>query len=248
MTDSTFGIGAIRYARRTELNLQHKREETGNFKVIGRGVGSRHLVWRYSFLLSFLYSLMALALLIAIAPLMAAIALAIYAQDGGPAFFAHTRVGLGGRRFRCLKFRTMCVDAETRLTQHLAANATARQEWQANHKLRDDPRVTPLGAFLRRSSLDELPQLINVLRGEMSLVGPRPIVEAEIAKYSRRFCRYASVKPGLTGLWQVSGRNDTSYRTRVALDCLYAARRSFAFDVLILLRTVPAVLARQGSY
>jgi lipopolysaccharide/colanic/teichoic acid biosynthesis glycosyltransferase len=199
-------------------------------------------------LLSFWHRLIAFIILVAIAPLMAAIALAVYAQDRGQIFFAHTRIGLHGRRFKCLKFRSMCLDAEHRLAAHLSADPEAREEWRCSQKLRNDPRITPMGRFLRRSSLDELPQLINVLRGEMSLVGPRPIVEAEVAKYNRRFRYYASVKPGITGLWQVSGRNNTPYRTRVALDCLYASRRCFAFDMIILLRTVPAVLLRQGSY
>jgi lipopolysaccharide/colanic/teichoic acid biosynthesis glycosyltransferase len=191
--------------------------------------------------------LLALLLLAAIAPLMAAIAVAVFAHDGGPAFFAHSRVGRGGARFKCLKFRSMCVDAEERLSRHLAADPQAREEWRRSQKLRNDPRVTPLGRFLRRSSLDELPQLINVVRGEMSLVGPRPIVEAEIANYGRRFPYYASVKPGITGLWQVGGRSDTPYRTRIALDSLYARRRGLALDMSILLRTVPVVLFRHGS-
>jgi lipopolysaccharide/colanic/teichoic acid biosynthesis glycosyltransferase len=142
----------------------------------------------------------------------------------------------------------MAIDAEQRLATLLADDPDARAEWDRDHKLRSDPRVTKLGLFLRKSSLDELPQLFNVLRGEMSLVGPRPIVEAEIAKYGRRFSHYCAVKPGITGLWQVSGRNDTSYRTRVALDCIYAKRRNVWMDFAVLASTVPAVLARRGSY
>jgi lipopolysaccharide/colanic/teichoic acid biosynthesis glycosyltransferase len=129
----------------------------------------------------------------------------------------------------------------------LATNPAAREEWARDQKLRDDPRVTRLGRFLRKTSLDELPQLINVLRGEMNLVGPRPILESEIPRYGASFRHYCTVKPGITGLWQVSGRNNTSYRKRVALDVLYARRRSAGLDLLILLRTVPAVLLRQGS-
>jgi lipopolysaccharide/colanic/teichoic acid biosynthesis glycosyltransferase len=190
----------------------------------------------------------ALAALIFAAPILLAVGLAIFLQDGGPVLFAHRRIGRDGKTFRCLKFRSMAIDAEVRLAELLASDPRARAEWEADHKLRDDPRVTRLGAFLRRSSLDELPQLFNVLRGEMSLVGPRPIVEAEIAKYGRRFQQYCSVKPGITGLWQVSGRNDTSYRTRVALDCVYAARRSAWLDLKVLFCTIPAVLSRRGSY
>ena len=190
----------------------------------------------------------ALLALIFVAPVMLAIAVAVYAHDGGPVLFAHRRIGRGGRYFRCFKFRSMAVDAERRLAMVLAADPAARAEWERDHKLRDDPRVTRLGAFLRRTSLDELPQLLNVLRGEMSLVGPRPIVDAEAGKYGRRFETYCAVKPGITGLWQVSGRNDVSYRTRVALDCLYVQRRSVLLDGLIIAATIPAVLARRGSY
>ncbi|MDB5468424.1 MAG: rfbP [Phenylobacterium sp.] len=190
----------------------------------------------------------ALLALIFLAPLMIVLAVAVYMQDGGGAVFAHRRIGRGGRHFPCLKFRSMAVDAEQRLADLLERDPVARAEWERDHKLRNDPRVTPLGAFLRKSSLDELPQLFNVLRGEMSLVGPRPIVDAEVAKYGRRFRHYCAVKPGITGLWQVSGRNDTSYRTRVALDCVYASHRNVWLDASVLARTVPAVLGRRGSY
>ncbi len=190
----------------------------------------------------------ALVALIFLAPLMLVVAFLVYAQDGGPALFGHKRLGRDGRHFKCLKFRSMAVDAEARLNDLLARDPVARAEWEKDHKLRNDPRVTKLGAFLRKSSLDELPQLINVLRGEMSLVGPRPIVDAEVPKYGRRFNQYCAVKPGITGLWQVSGRNDTSYRARVAMDCVYAARRNAAMDFKIMLATVPAVLLSRGSY
>jgi exopolysaccharide production protein ExoY len=186
--------------------------------------------------------------LVFLSPIMLAVALAIWLQDGGPVLFAHRRLGKDGRYFYCLKFRSMAVDAEKRLAELLASDPVARAEWEKDHKLRNDPRVTKLGAFLRKSSLDELPQLFNVLRGEMSLVGPRPIVEAEIAKYGRRFKHYCAVKPGITGLWQVSGRNDTTYRARVAMDCVYAARRNVWMDFGILAATAPAVLLRRGSY
>ena len=190
----------------------------------------------------------AIVALIFLLPIMLAVACAIYLQDGGPILFAHRRIGHRGRHFYCLKFRSMAVDAEQRLAGLLASDPGARAEWERDHKLRNDPRVTPFGAFLRTTSLDELPQLLNVLCGEMSLVGPRPIVEAEVVKYGRHFGDYCAVKPGITGLWQVSGRSDTSYRTRVALDCLYAKRRSVALDAYIIACTIPAVLARRGSY
>lgn len=186
----------------------------------------------------------ALLVLIFISPLLIALAIAVYAQDRGPVFFAHRRVGRGGKAFYCLKFRSMAADSERRLADLLATSAAARAEWARDHKLREDPRVTRLGAFLRRSSLDALPQLINVLRGEMSLVGPRPIVEAEAARYGWRFRYYCDVKPGITGLWQVSSSNDTTYRRRVAVDCVYAVRRNVVLDAAILIRTIPAVLSR----
>ena len=190
----------------------------------------------------------AIAALLFLLPVMLLVALVVYAQDGGPILFAHQRIGLNGRRFYCLKFRSMAADAEERLAALLAADPAARAEWQRDHKLRNDPRVTRVGDFLRKTSLDELPQLLNVLRGDMSMVGPRPIVEAEVAKYGHRFRDYCAVKPGITGLWQVSGRSDTSYRTRVALDCVYARRRNVGLDAYIIACTVPAVLARRGSY
>jgi exopolysaccharide production protein ExoY len=189
----------------------------------------------------------ALALLFFL-PLMVLVALMVWVHDRGPIFFAHQRIGRGGRYFPCLKFRSMAVDAQERLQALLENDPAARLEWERDHKLRNDPRVTKLGAFLRKSSLDELPQLINVLRGDMDLVGPRPIVEAEVGKYGRRFKDYCAVNPGITGLWQVSGRNDTSYRTRVAMDCVYARSKNPALDLWVMICTVPAVLMRKGSY
>jgi len=140
------------------------------------------------------------------------------------------------------------LDAEARLAAYLADDPEANREWRLDHKLRHDPRITPLGAYLRRSSLDELPQVLNVIRGEMNLVGPRPIVPDEIARYGTRFKYYCQQKPGITGLWQVSGRNDVSYRRRVAMDTIYAKSRSVVGDLKILALTLPAVLLRKGSY
>jgi Undecaprenyl-phosphate galactose phosphotransferase WbaP len=181
-------------------------------------------------------------------PLLVSIALAVRAQDGGAAIFSQERVGRNGRMFRCLKFRSMVLSAEARLAALLESDPAARAEWARDHKLRQDPRITKLGEFLRKTSLDELPQLFNVLRGDMSIVGPRPIVAAEICRYGRRFESYCAVRPGITGLWQVSGRNDTTYRRRVAMDTIYAKRKSLALDVRLLLLTVPAVLFATGSY
>jgi lipopolysaccharide/colanic/teichoic acid biosynthesis glycosyltransferase len=181
-------------------------------------------------------------------PLMLVIAAIVYATDPGPILFAHRRLGKGGRHFHCLKFRSMAVNAEALLAELLASNPAARAEWARDHKLKNDPRITAVGGFLRRSSLDELPQLFNVLRGEMSLVGPRPIVDAEVLRYGRYFAHYCSVRPGITGLWQVSGRNNVSYRRRVAFDVAYSRSRSALFDAKILAMTVPSVMLARGSY
>ena len=186
--------------------------------------------------------------LVFFAPLFVVLALLIRLSDGGPALYRQARLGQGGRLFYCLKLRTMVVDSDARLAALLSRDPVARREWERDHKLRDDPRITALGSFLRKSSLDELPQLFNVFRGEMSLVGPRPIVPAEIRRYGWRFESYCRVRPGITGLWQVSGRNDVSYRRRVAMDTVYVQTKSFKLDVFLLLKTIPAVLMREGSY
>lgn len=193
-------------------------------------------------------TVLALVLLLFLAPLMVTVAVLVWSHDRGPIFFAHRRIGRDGRLFPCFKFRSMAVDAEARLQHLLATDDEARAEWMADHKLRRDPRITTIGVFLRKSSLDELPQLFNVLRGEMSLVGPRPVVNAEAERYGRWFSHYCSVRPGITGLWQVSGRNEVSYRKRVAMDVLYSRRKSAVLDFAILLNTIPAVLLRKGSY
>lgn len=180
-------------------------------------------------------------------PLLISVAVAVRVQDGGPALFRQARIGRDGIPFYCLKFRSMATDADVRLQALLAVDPVAREEWALQHKLKNDPRITGLGNFLRKSSLDELPQLFNVLFGDMNLVGPRPVVQAEAARYGRRFQEYCAVRPGITGLWQVSGRSDTTYRRRVAMDVLYSRRKSPALDARILLATVPAVLLRKGS-
>ncbi|MCW5632884.1 MAG: sugar transferase [Rubrivivax sp.] len=191
--------------------------------------------------------LAALVLLLLFAPLMAAVAFATWRADGMPVFFSHYRVGRDGRLFRCLKFRTMVRHADVALRELLARDARAREQWARDQKLDDDPRITPIGAFLRRTSLDELPQLVNVLRGEMVLVGPRPITAEELARYGSARWHYLSVRPGLTGLWQVSGRNNLTYDERVALDRRYVESRSLWLDVSILARTARVVLAREGA-
>jgi len=189
----------------------------------------------------------ACAALLFLWPLFIVIALSIRIADGGPALFAQTRIGRNGRPFKCLKFRSMVLDADAALRTHLERFPQVQREWQENQKLSDDPRVTRLGAFLRRTSLDELPQLINILTGQMSLVGPRPIVPDEIHRYGENFSHCFSVSPGLTGLWQVSGRSDCGYENRIALDRRYASNWSVWLDVEIIIRTIPAVLLQQGS-
>jgi exopolysaccharide production protein ExoY len=208
---------------------------------VGRGV---RLDWAAKRGLDITVAASALFLLL---PLLLLIALLVFAGDGKPPIFRHMRLGRDGRRFGCLKFRSMVVDGEAVLAAHLADNPQARAEWAETHKLSHDPRITPIGQVLRTTSLDELPQLWNVLRGEMSLVGPRPIVPAEVARYGRAFATCFAVPPGVTGLWQVSGRSDTTYAERVALDLDYATRWSLRRDLAIMLQTIPAVLAQRGS-
>jgi lipopolysaccharide/colanic/teichoic acid biosynthesis glycosyltransferase len=191
---------------------------------------------------------LAIPLLVLLSPILAMIALAVWINDGGPAFYGQMRIGRHGRSFRCWKFRSMVTDSDAVLAKVLEQSADARAEWARDHKLRIDPRITWVGRFLRSSSLDELPQLWNVLRGEMSMVGPRPIVVAEVGRYGARFHDYCSCRPGITGLWQVSGRNDLSYRRRVAIDAVYARTAWVGLDIAILVRTIPAVLLRRGSY
>jgi Undecaprenyl-phosphate galactose phosphotransferase WbaP len=176
------------------------------------------------------------------------IALAIALDSRGPVLFDHTRIGKGRRAFRLWKFRSMSHHAGARLAEYLAANPGRAREWDQTHKLRADPRVTRVGRFLRKTSLDELPQLWNVLRGDMSLIGPRPIVSQETPKYGVGFALYSQVLPGLTGLWQVSGRNDTHYSRRVDLDCQYIRNWSVALDLKILLKTAGVVVRGRGAY
>lgn len=183
-----------------------------------------------------------------LAPLMLLIFLAIRLTSPGAAFFAQRRVGFNGRTFVCYKFRTMRIDASERLERLLASDPEAAREWAEFQKLRCDPRVTPLGKFLRKSSLDELPQLLNVIRGDMSVVGPRPITSAEIHRYGSGYVYYTAVRPGVVGLWQVSGRNRLTYEQRVAYDVEYVRNWSLLGDLRILARAVPVVLFASGAY
>ena len=189
----------------------------------------------------------ALLILVLISPIMALVAWLIWKRDGAPIFFGHYRVGRDGELFRCLKFRSMYRDADRMLKELLESDPQARADWDRDQKLGNDPRITPVGHFLRKTSLDELPQLFNVLRGEMSLVGPRPITTGELTRYGAARWHYLSVQPGMTGLWQVSGRNNTTYDERVALDRRYVEARSFRLDLSILVRTIKVVVARDGA-
>jgi len=192
-------------------------------------------------------TLTAMFLLVLLSPVLLAIALWVR-QDGGPAMFAHPRIGKSGRVFKCYKFRSMVVDAEAKLENLLQSRPEMRAQWSQERKLHNDPRVSSAGRFLRRTSLDELPQLINVIRGEMSLVGPRPVVRAELARYADQVGYYLMVRPGMTGIWQISGRNDLDYDTRVYLDSWYVKNWSLWYDLVILIKTVQVVIKGRGAY
>ena len=181
-------------------------------------------------------------------PLGIFIAAAIYLDNPGPVMFAHRRIGQHGKEFPCYKFRSMVTDADAVLERHLTEHPEAREEWEQDFKLKDDPRVTRVGRILRKTSLDELPQLVNVLKGEMSLVGPRPIVRAEIEKYRDYFHDFCLVPPGITGMWQVNGRSDTTYEERVQMDSWYVRNWSVWIDIVYLLKTIKVVFSGKGAY
>lgn len=189
-----------------------------------------------------------LAGMMLVLPLLFFIAVAIYIDSPGKIVFAHRRVGQHGKKFSCYKFRTMVPDAEVVLQKYLETNAAAREEWEASFKLKKDPRVTNVGRLLRKTSLDELPQIWNVIKGEMSLVGPRPIIDAEIERYGEYIHDYYLVPPGITGIWQVNGRSDTSYPERVAMDTWYVRNWSVWIDSIYLLKTIKVVLKGKGAY
>jgi exopolysaccharide production protein ExoY len=217
------------------------------FEVVDRPTISREkrqLGFVFKRVFDFLVAILSLLMLF---PLILSIAAAILIIEGRPIFFAQKRVGRNGQHFYCFKFRSMVTDADSALQEYLSRDKSAFAEWAASQKLVNDPRITPLGSFLRRSSLDELPQLINIFKGDMSLVGPRPIVPDEMYRYGDSIDSYLSVRPGLTGLWQVSGRTSCSYDQRVKLDKDYVARWSFAQDIKILAKTVEVVLWARGS-
>jgi len=191
---------------------------------------------------------LALAALAFLAPLLLLLAGLVVAWDPGPVLFSHRRIGKHGNTFFCLKFRSMAIDSEARLRDLLLRDPAARAEWDRDQKLREDPRIIGIGRFLRKWSLDELPQLVNVLRGEMSLVGPRPIVSAEAERYGRYFSNYCSMKPGITGLWQICGRSDVSYRRRVALDVKLSKIMCVKTYLKILLATPLVLATAKGAF
>ena len=195
-----------------------------------------------------LNQLTALLVILLLSPLLLYIAWRIAREDGAPITYGHYRVGRRGQLFRCLKFRSMVRNSQEVLAELLRTDASARAEWELDHKLRNDPRVTPIGRMLRKTSLDELPQLFNILRGEMHFVGPRPVTVEELIRYGSRRRHYLSVRPGLTGLWQVSGRNNTSYEERVEFDSEYVERRNPLFDSWIVLRTVKVMVTGEGAH
>ncbi len=193
--------------------------------------------------------LFSLSILILTAPLFICIAIAIRIFSKGKVVYAHERIGRGGKPFRCYKFRTMYADADQKLRELLEHSPDKRKEWETFHKLKDDPRVTPIGKFLRSSSLDEFPQFWNVLKGELSVVGPRPVVRTELINhYQQRAHKILSLRPGITGLWQIAGRSDTSYETRMLLDEKYIDERSFLVDLKIISKTIPSILSSKGAY
>ena len=209
---------------------------------------SNNLARHWSQMLKRLFDIVvASALLVFLGPLMIAIAVAI-GSAGRPILFSHTRVGRGGQLFQCLKFRSMVPNSAEALARLLAEDPQARREWQETYKLKKDPRITAFGHFLRKSSLDELPQLFNVLKGDMSLVGPRPVVPDELERYGDAKLYYLEVRPGLTGLWQISGRSDLDYERRVSLDTWYVRNWTLWYDILILFKTVLVVPAKAGAY
>ncbi|HHQ6553078.1 TPA: undecaprenyl-phosphate galactose phosphotransferase WbaP [Serratia fonticola] len=189
----------------------------------------------------------AILIIIILSPILMFIAFAV-SRDGGNAIYGHERVGRNGKKFKCLKFRSMIVNSQEVLDNLLKSDLEARNEWEKDFKLKNDPRITRVGNFLRRTSLDELPQLFNVLLGDMSLVGPRPIVEKELERYAGEVDYYLMAKPGMTGLWQVSGRNDVDYETRVYFDAWYVKNWSLWNDIAILFKTINVVLKRDGAY
>ena len=208
-----------------------------------------NLARRYNKVFKYIFDMVLTSIgIVLISPVLALLAFLIKLDSKGPVIFAHRRIGQNGKEFPCYKFRTMCVDADVKLKEYLASHPEAREEWERDFKLKDDPRITRIGRVLRRTSLDELPQLFNVLKGQMSLVGPRPIVKAEIPKYGRYIADFYMVRPGITGMWQVNGRSDTTYEERVQMDSWYVRNWSVWLDLSLLWKTFSVVLNHKGAY
>lgn len=230
--DAGYGFSDETTARRRVLDFERFPANLFRYKVLKRALDLVGVLLIMPFLV----------------PVLLAVACSVRLTSPGPIFYSHRRIRQNGAFFSMWKFRTMCVNSAEVLDQYLAAHPEARAEWTKSHKLRDDPRITPVGALLRKYSLDELPQFWNVVTGQMSLVGPRPIVAAEVERYRETFTQYCRVKPGLTGLWQVSGRSELSYDQRVALDRQYVNTWALRRDVRILLKTVPSVVNQDGAF
>ena len=192
--------------------------------------------------------ILAIILFVLLFPINLIIILILKIFTKGSVFFKHKRIGRNGKEFVLYKFRTMKESRDKILNEYFIKYPEAKLEWKNNHKLRNDPRITQVGYFLRDFSLDEIPQILNIIKGDMSFVGPRPIVREEIEKYGIHFNNYKRCRPGLTGLWQVSGRNDTTYKERIDFDMYYIKNKSFLLDMKILLKTIPVVLSRKGAY
>ncbi len=227
--------------------VESDRVTLGGLESIDACAGSLEL-WRYRYIKR-LIDLLVIVLFVPLLPILfILIAAAILATSRGPIFFGHRRLRARGEEFTMWKFRTMYADSHAALESYLARHPEARAEWEEKHKLKDDPRISPIGKFLRKTSLDELPQLWNVLNGTMSLVGPRPITAAEVTKYGKHYGHYRSLQPGITGLWQVSGRSELNYDERVLLDVRYAKEWSLRGDLIILVKTLKVLVRLDGAY
>jgi Undecaprenyl-phosphate galactose phosphotransferase WbaP len=229
------------------FELPDVTNSTATLWVRPRVAGPEHM-FRYRVVKRGLDFVLVMCMGLLLLPVLCVIAAAVWLSSPGPILFSHRRIRRHGEFFTMWKFRTMCINSGEVLEQYLAAHPEARTEWRRTHKLKDDPRVTRVGRFLRRTSLDELPQLWNVMNGSMSLVGPRPIVAGEVEKYGEHFEDYCAVKPGITGLWQVSGRSELTYPQRVQLDRRYAQEWTLRGDANILMRTWSSVVNRDGAY
>lgn len=225
-------------------NSNHCQHTASNLDFLSLNCKIRHIFFKRIF--DFCFSLLVLLFSF---PLFIIIGIIIRCTSNGPIFYFQERIGRGGVPFKCYKFRTMHPDAEDRLQLILASDPQKKDEWQNNHKLKNDPRITSIGKFLRKTSLDEFPQFWNVIRGDLSVVGPRPVVHEEIVyHYGPKAYKILSIRPGLTGIWQVSGRGTTGYTKRILLDEHYVDTRSFILDIKIILKTIPSMITAKGAY